>query len=121
MSPTSFQTAPPRVSNIIAAFAAYTKINIRFLIGRRWIRTTEGVASRFTVCPLWPLGNPPMFNYSLCNYSLHKKCRCSDSNRKPADYKSAALPIEPHRQKIGTYRARTCDPLLVRQMLSQLS
>ena len=26
--------------------------------GGGWIRTIEGVASRFTVCPLWPLGNP---------------------------------------------------------------
>ena len=30
--------------------------------GGRWIRTTEGIASRFTVCPLWPLGNSPIFN-----------------------------------------------------------
>ena len=51
--------------------------------GWRWIRTTEAICSRFTVCPLWPLGNPSMLS--------------------------------------GTYRARTCDPLLVRQMLSQLS
>ena len=28
--------------------------------GSRWIRTTEGIASRFTVCPLWPLGNTPI-------------------------------------------------------------
>ena len=26
--------------------------------GGRWIRTIESCASRFTVCPLWPLGNP---------------------------------------------------------------
>ena len=26
--------------------------------GWRRIRTFEGIASRFTVCPLWPLGNP---------------------------------------------------------------
>ena len=26
--------------------------------GWRWIRTTEANCSRFTVCPLWPLGNP---------------------------------------------------------------
>ena len=26
--------------------------------GGRWIRTIEGGANRFTVCPLWPLGNP---------------------------------------------------------------
>ena len=34
----------------------------------------------------------------------------------------ARLPVPPHELNIyGTYRARTCDPLLVRQMLSQLS
>ena len=27
--------------------------------GGRWIRTTEAISSRFTVCPLWPLGNSP--------------------------------------------------------------
>ena len=29
--------------------------------GGGWIRTTVGIASRFTVCPLWPLGNTPVF------------------------------------------------------------
>ena len=38
----------------------------RFYLGFRtggggWIRTTVGIASRFTVCPLWPLGNTPIF------------------------------------------------------------
>ena len=28
--------------------------------GRGWIRTTEVVDNRFTVCPLWPLGNSSM-------------------------------------------------------------
>ena len=28
--------------------------------GRRWIRTTEVTDNRFTVCPLWPLGNSPI-------------------------------------------------------------
>ena len=32
--------------------------------GGRWIRTIEGIASRFTVCPLWPLGNSPICNLS---------------------------------------------------------
>ena len=54
--------------------------------GSGWIRTTEAKSSRFTVCPLWPLGNPSIF--FLFD---------------------------------GTNRARTYDPLLVRQMLSQLS
>ena len=26
--------------------------------GGGWIRTTEAIRNRFTVCPLWPLGNP---------------------------------------------------------------
>ena len=42
-------------------------------------------------------------------------------NLQPADYKSAALPIEPCQHYGGHNRARTYDPLLVRQMLSQLS
>ena len=43
----------------------YKKSNTKrcwtFCGGGRWIRTTEGIASRFTVCPLWPLGNSPIF------------------------------------------------------------
>ena len=54
--------------------------------GGWWIRTTEGVASRFTVCPLWPLGKSP-----ICTWSWW-----TDSNPRPADYKSAALPAELH-------------------------
>ena len=33
--------------------------------GGRWIRTTEVVDNRFTVCPLWPLGNSPIFDYAV--------------------------------------------------------
>ena len=33
--------------------------------GWRWIRTTEAICSRFTVCPLWPLGNPSIVRVSL--------------------------------------------------------
>ena len=33
--------------------------------GGRWIRTTEGIASRFTVCPLWPLGNSSIFTFAV--------------------------------------------------------
>ena len=37
--------------------------------GWRWIRTTESVANRFTVCPLWPLGNPSICQiYNLTIY-----------------------------------------------------
>ena len=36
-----------------------------FLGGGRWIRTTEVTDNRFTVCPLWPLGNSPIFTCAL--------------------------------------------------------
>ena len=45
------------------------------------IRTIEANRNRFTVCPLWPLGNSPIWSFM------------SESNQQPADYKSAALPL----------------------------
>ena len=53
--------------------------------------------------------------------NILKWCRPEDLNPQPTDYKSVALPIELGRQNGGGCRARTCDPLLVRQVLSQLS
>ena len=55
--------------------------------GQGWIRTTEVGDDRFTVCSLWPLGNLSVF----WSWRL-------ESNPQPADYKSAALPIELHQQ-----------------------
>ena len=57
--------------------------------GGRWIRTIEVSDNRFTVCPLWPLGNSPQ-------YAEPRKGSWSwwtESNHQPADYKSAALPL----------------------------
>ena len=65
--------------------------------GGRWIRTTEGIASRFTVCPLWPLGNSPIFSCAVWSWG-------TDSNPRPADYKSAALPTELHQHLTGIAR-----------------
>ena len=31
--------------------------------GSGWIRTTEANRNRFTVCPIWPLWNAPLFNF----------------------------------------------------------
>ena len=56
--------------------------------GRGWIRTTEVSDNRFTVCPLWPLGNPPIWSW------------WTESNPRPADYKSAALPAELHQHPL---------------------
>ena len=62
--------------------------------GRWWIRTTEVIDDRFTVCPLWPLGKPSIFSYQL-DWSWW-----TDLNPRPADYKSAALPTELHQHFI---------------------
>ena len=41
------------------------RLRNRLFGGGWWIRTTEGIASRFTVCPLWPLGKSPMSCYEI--------------------------------------------------------
>ena len=41
--------------------AKHCSIELINATGWRWIRTTEAICSRFTVCPLWPLGNPSIF------------------------------------------------------------
>ena len=40
-----------------------TTIASPFLGGRGWIRTTEVADDRFTVCSLWPLGNPSVLSF----------------------------------------------------------
>ena len=57
--------------------------------GRGWIRTIEVCDGRFTVCSLWPLGN-----LSIAAADKRRWSRRWDLNPQPADYKSAALPIE---------------------------
>ncbi len=55
--------------------------------GGRRIRTSEGWANRFTVCPVWPLRYPPVFTFQ----NVYELSQQRDSNPRPADYKSAAL------------------------------
>ena len=63
MSPASFQTAPSRDIKLNNWSYIYKRINLN---GQRWIRTTEAICSRFTVCPLWPLGNLPIYTIWNC-------------------------------------------------------
>ena len=76
------QTKNPNVS------PEMTKFGLFVFGGRGWIRTTEVSDDRFTVCSLWPLGNSPILKWSWW----------TDSNPRPADYKSAALPTELHQR-----------------------
>ena len=70
--------------------------------GGEWIRTTEVVDNRFTVCPLWPLGNSPI-NYAI----LYKACPAFLSGR-TAQFGAGE-------------RTRTPDLLITNQLLYQLS
>ncbi len=49
------------------------------LNGWRRIRTFEGVANRFTVCPLWPLGNPSIFLKQIASTSIYLYHICSEN------------------------------------------
>ena len=49
--------------------------------GWRRIRTFESVANRFTVCPLWPLGNPSL-NRSLLYMKQNQIARTFFKNLK---------------------------------------
>ena len=62
-------------------------------------------SSRFTVCPLWPLGKSPKNKNIIIASSKRATPKSmtephwswwTDSNPRPADYKSAALPTELH-------------------------
>ena len=121
MSPTSFQTALPRDNNIIRRSIS---VLMCLVSGGRWIRTTEGSASRFTVCPLWPLGNSPIYiaksnkadnRTRTDNLLITNQLLCQLSHIGIFKICSYIIFVN------GTNRARTYDPLLVRQMLSQLS
>ena len=65
----SASSATPAFSICIASYVqrpsltSYLKMSSYRTIhnGQRWIRTTEANCSRFTVCPLWPLGNLPIY------------------------------------------------------------
>ena len=86
--------------------------------GWRWIRTTEANCSRFTVCPLWPLGNLPIIQFNIKLYKADDRTRTDNlliTNQLLCQLSHVGNYLN------GAYRARTYDPLLVRQMLSQLS
>ncbi len=88
-----------------------TKFGFLHSGGRWWIRTTEVIDDRFTVCSLWPLGKPPIWNF-LCILSFIKERMWSwwtDLNPRPADYKSAALPTELHQRAVRKVQTDLSD------------
>ena len=85
-----------------------------FCGGERWIRTIEGVTRQ--IYSLLPLAarQPPRI--------LRKWSWQSESNQQPADYKSAALPIELCQRNNGASgRNRTTDTGIFSPLLYRLS
>ena len=78
------------------------------------IRTIETKRNRFTVCPLWPLGNSSICGAGNRNRTYNLLITSQLLYR-------WAMPAYIIFLNGGNNRDRTCDPLLVRQMLSQLS
>ena len=94
--------------------------------GWRWIRTTEAICSRFTVCPLWPLGNPSIKILYWQKSKADDRTRTDNlliTNQLLCQLSHIGIVLWNNSlySENGAYRARTYDPLLVRQMLSQLS
>ncbi len=78
-----------------------------FAGGSGWIRTTEAKRNRFTVCPLWPLGNASTYEVLV-------------AKNVPAEISSQF--ISPYKTENGAGgRTRTPDLLITNQLLYQLS
>ena len=102
--------------------SANSATSAHFFGGGWWIRTTEVDDNRFTVCPLWPLGKSSVlilhgagdrnrtYNLLITSQLLYRWATPAYN-----------LVFISNSKFGGTNRARTCDPLLVRQVLSQLS
>ncbi len=92
------------------------------------IRTIEAIRSRFTVCPLWPLGNSPLFNLFECLVGAGRRTRQSRYNAvKPSSstvHRTVVIELFesyiPHSDGAGR-RTRTPDLLITNQLLYQLS
>ncbi len=74
--------------------------------GEGRIRTSEGIASRFTVCSIWPLWNLP--------------ARTAKNKQKKAN-RNFFLLFAPCYLPGATSRNRTRDPLITSEVLYQLS
>ena len=101
--------------------------NRLFLGGGWWIRTTEGIASRFTVCPLWPLGKSPIFSSVRPLEPVDGLVQSRCGSQKLADNSPPDCCIElfESEQFLAPFgagrRTRTPDLLITNQLLYQLS
>ena len=124
MSPTSFRAALPRVIYI----SYYAKVmNYIHQMGGEGFEPSKAVPADLQSVPFGHSGIHP-YKIKLTIIPISATSRYI-VNKEPTVgvepttcwLQISCSAIEPCRHINGTYRARTCDPLLVRQMLSQLS
>jgi hypothetical protein len=84
------RTGHPQLGRLMLYQMSYFRFNIHSLVGREGFEPSNSEEDRFTVCCRWPLGYLPNLTISVCK----EQSRRRDSNPRPADYKSAALPAE---------------------------
>ena len=91
-TPSQTLTSQTLLSLIAATFSNATNHSLNLLVdsvGGAGFEPTKSHDNRFTVCPSWPLWYPPLFS-TMRNIFLSQ---WPDSNRRPAVYKTAALPL----------------------------
>ena len=69
--------------------------------GWRWIRTIESIASRFTVCPLWPLGNPAIIYIFLQSFVSGINGAGNGSRTRISSLEGWCTAVMPYPQKIS--------------------
>ena len=115
MSPTSFQTAPPR--DIMLYYDMFSSSKIfpkKKMDGGGFEPPKQFAADLQSV----PFGHSGIHPYGIVFHKADDRTRTDNlliTNQLLCQLSHIGIWIN------GTYRARTCDPLLVRQMLSQLS
>ena len=113
MSPTSFQTAPSRAMKLLLIILVIKRM------GRGGFEPPKQFAADLQSVPFGHSGICPFtHNMKLCEKPMIglEPITCWLQISCSANWATSAYII-----RNGTYRARTYDPLLVRQMLSQLS
>ena len=129
MSPTSFQTAPPRANSysiIIYNFWKNTTIIVKIIMDGGGFEPPKQVAADLQSVPFGHSGICPFktFNMKLTHFNSQNKLRKADDRTRTDNLlitNQLLCQLSHIGVSNGTYRARTYDPLLVRQMLSQLS
>ena len=92
---TGFEPATPSLEGWRSTAELFPRVST--VVGRGGFEPPKAFASRFTVCPLWPLGYLPenrgMRSKTLADLVAKSWRWREDSNPRPTAYKAVALPL----------------------------